>query len=166
MTLTGLVRPVSGNSTECMAQEPRAGEQGRGFSVVADEIRALASRTQESTMEIQKMVTDLQNSAGKASGFMENSQSLSDIAVERAGQAGVSLEQINSAISEMSDMNVQIAAAAEEQSSVAAEISENSNQFSEFLNESPTLSDQVRQASDSMAGVANELSDQLANFKV
>lgn len=144
----------------------RAGEQGRGFAVVADEVRALASRTQESTMEIQKMIADLQNSAGKASGFMEKSQTLSDIAVERAGQAGVSLEQVNSAISKMSDMNVQIAAAAEEQSSVAAEISENSNQFSEFSNESSTLSDQVRQASDSMTVVANELSHQLANFKV
>jgi methyl-accepting chemotaxis protein len=144
----------------------RAGEQGRGFAVVADEVRALASRTQSSTEEIQKMIEELQHSAGEAFDSMEQGKSSAVVAVEHATQAGESLEEVNSAISLMADMNTQIAAAAEEQSAVSGEISENANKLTMFAKDASSLSDQVNASASEMETSAIELSDKLSNFKV
>lgn len=144
----------------------RAGEQGRGFAVVADEVRALASRTQSSTEEIQEMIGVLQNSAGEAFNIMQQGKQAAESAVDNAGQAGQSLASINDAISHMADMNTQIAAAAEEQSAVSGEISENANKLSMYARDASQLSDDVKQAADNMNGMAQSLSQQLANFKI
>ncbi len=144
----------------------RAGEQGRGFAVVADEVRALASRTQSSTEEIQKMIEELQQSAGEAFESMEQGKSSAVVAVEHATHAGESLEEVNSAISLMADMNTQIAAAAEEQSAVSGEISENANKLTMFAKDASALSDQVNASASGMEASAIELSDKLSNFKV
>ena len=144
----------------------RAGEQGRGFAVVADEVRALASRTQSSTEEIQQMIEGLQNSAGEAFDSMEQGKSSAMVAVEHATHAGESLVEVNNAISLMADMNTQIAAAAEEQSAVSGEISENANKLTMFAKEASTLSDQVNASANEMETSAIELSDKLSNFKV
>ncbi len=103
----------------------RAGEQGRGFAVVADEVRTLAQRTAQSTQEIQDMVLRLQSGASEAVKAMQQSNEKSELSVERATAAGKALGDITRAIGRINDMNSQIAAAAEEQSSVAEEINRN-----------------------------------------
>ncbi len=103
----------------------RAGEQGRGFAVVADEVRTLAQRTQESTAEIQELIGRLQEKAERAVEVMENGRSKAEQSVERAAQVGDSLAQITQSIGIINDMNSQIASAAEEQASVTEEINRN-----------------------------------------
>ncbi|NRA85585.1 MAG: methyl-accepting chemotaxis protein, partial [Gammaproteobacteria bacterium] len=103
----------------------RAGEQGRGFAVVADEVRNLAQRTQESTAEIKSMIEILQQSSHSVATVMAQSQDEATMSVEKANLANQSLESISGAIGKITEMNFQIATAAEEQSLVAEEINEN-----------------------------------------
>ncbi|SBS30497.1 Methyl-accepting chemotaxis protein PctB [Marinomonas aquimarina] len=103
----------------------RAGESGRGFAVVADEVRTLASRTQESTTEIRNMIEQLQNGSAAVSNTMTESRATASQAVEKAKYADEALRNISVAIERISDMNIQIASSAQEQSHVAEDISSN-----------------------------------------
>src|SRR5690606_17795522 len=103
----------------------RAGEQGRGFAVVADEVRVLAQRTQQSTGEIQEMIERLQAGIARAVATMNSSREQAQVGVSKVSEAGAALEQIVAAVDQISDMNTQIASAAEEQSAVAEEINRN-----------------------------------------
>ncbi|NOY61711.1 MAG: methyl-accepting chemotaxis protein [Gammaproteobacteria bacterium] len=103
----------------------RAGEQGRGFAVVADEVRTLAQRTQESTREIQQIIETLQNGAERAVAVMEKGHEQSQQSVKQAVVAGEALQSINEMVTNISTLNAQIASAAEEQSAMSEEVNRN-----------------------------------------
>jgi len=144
----------------------RAGEQGRGFSVVADEVRTLASRTQQSTQEIQDMIERLQGATQNAVKAMETGQKEASGSVDQAQRAGESLKSITAAVAEISDMNNHIASAAEEQSLVTEEINQNISKISTISDQSAESSSQVKEASDSMAKLAADLQREVGQFKV
>lgn len=110
----------------------RAGEQGRGFAVVADEVRTLASRTQQSTREIQVLIQRLQNGASQAVAAMEHGSRAAEEGMAQAALTGTALEEIRQAVAILNDLNIQIATATEEQSAVAEEINRNVSNISTF----------------------------------
>ncbi|MGR3022087.1 methyl-accepting chemotaxis protein [Vibrio vulnificus] len=126
----------------------RAGESGRGFAVVADEVRTLASRTQESTTQIRSMIEQLQAGASSVSSVMGESKATTDVAVTHAQQADQALQEIREIMQRITDMNLQIASAAEEQSLVAEEINSNTVRIKDLSTE---VSQLAAQSNDAMA---------------
>lgn len=144
----------------------RAGEQGRGFAVVADEVRTLASRTQQSTGDIQGMLSQLQSGVQHAVTAMGNSEILTNDAVTSASDAGNSLAGINSAVREIADMTTQIATAAEEQSSVTSEIDRNLVQINSLAMNTAEGASKTAQESQRLNQLSIQLRQLVGQFKV
>ena len=144
----------------------RAGEAGRGFAVVADEVRALARRTQESTAQIEQLIGTLQTGAQGAVEVMGQSCSLADRTVEAAQLAGEALQGINAAVSSIQQMNQQIATAAEQQSAVAEEINRSVSNIRDVADQSATATEQTSAASADLARLGADLQAQVARFRL
>ena len=144
----------------------RAGEQGRGFAVVADEVRTLASRTQQSTTDIHGMLSQLQQGVQHAVDAMGSSATMTSEAVTSATEAGQSLTGIGSAVKQISDMTLQIATAAEEQSSVTSEIDKNLVQINSLAMSTAEGASQTAAESQRLNELSIQLRQLLMQFKV
>lgn len=144
----------------------RAGEQGRGFAVVADEVRTLASRTQQSTEDIRNMLNRLQGGVQEAVEAMSSSRELTDEAVAAAGEAGESLENIAEAVQRITNMAIQIASAAEEQSTVTADIDKNMVEINELSSRTSDDAATTAAASERLRQLASSLRELVVRFRV
>ncbi|MHA4977328.1 methyl-accepting chemotaxis protein [Pseudomonas extremorientalis] len=144
----------------------RAGEAGRGFAVVADEVRALAHRTAQSTQEIEKMVAGIQNGTGEAVQSMQQSNQRTQDTLEMARAAGVALEQITQSISLINERNLVIASASEEQAQVSREVDRNLVNIRDLATQSAAGANQTSAASHELSRLAVDLNGMVARFVI
>ncbi|MDB6050718.1 MAG: histidine kinase, region, chemotaxis sensory transducer region: chemotaxis sensory [Pseudomonas sp.] len=144
----------------------RAGEAGRGFAVVADEVRALAHRTQQSTSEIERMIGSIQGGTEQAVNSMRNSTERAESTLNIAKGAGLALDTINMAIVQINERNLVIASAAEEQAQVAREVDRNLVNIRDLSVQSSTGAHQTSAASNELSRLALDLNNMVARFSL
>ncbi|MBY6198606.1 methyl-accepting chemotaxis protein [Vibrio hangzhouensis] len=165
-TIQGISEQTNLLALNAAIEAARAGEAGRGFAVVADEVRNLAQRTQQATVEIQDMISQLQSSATSAVELMEKSVVEAADGVELVTNAGSELDGIVSQVNQINDMNFQIATAAGQQSSVAEEMNQNLTNVRELVEASVVVVTELLETSEMMQNNAAELDSKIQSFKL
>jgi len=143
----------------------RAGDAGRGFSVVADEVRGLAKRVQDSTVDIERIVSNLQSGAAGAVVDMSKAKQMASEASEEAGKSGAALSEIMAAVNRIVDMTTQVASATEQQRATAAEMTQNVEASSSAIDKLTDDIAHVNQSSNSLAEMAEDLNGMVRRFK-
>ncbi|MCL1120834.1 methyl-accepting chemotaxis protein [Shewanella seohaensis] len=163
-TIQGIAEQTNLLALNAAIEAARAGEQGRGFAVVADEVRVLSRRTQDSTQEVHATIETLQRTTAKAVSLMESSQMLAGNSVEDANAAAKALEEITQAVHIISDMAGQIATAAEEQTQVTGEITQNTVAIKDITDEITEAAKSDLTQAQGLKARANDLNAQVATF--
>ena len=169
-SILGVIRGIA-EQTNLLAlnaaiEAARAGEQGRGFAVVADEVRALASKTQDSTGEIQSMIERLEQGAQQAVGVMNESKISGEKTIIQAGTAASSLSEIRNSIGMMNEMNTQIATAASQQSQVSEEVNQNVQRIAESTMQMVEMASSAENACMALAEQCEVLDGLVSQFEV
>ncbi|WP_043312088.1 methyl-accepting chemotaxis protein [Pseudomonas sp. ML96] len=144
----------------------RAGDQGRGFAVVADEVRALAQRTQSSTQEIERMISAIQSASQESVEAMGESSEYAGRSSELANEADSALALISERVSQINEMNLVIASAAEEQAQVAREVDRNLVAIRDIAEQNSTGAHETSVASDQLARLASDLNGMVQRFRL
>lgn len=164
--INGIAEQTNLLALNAAIEAARAGEAGRGFAVVADEVRGLAQRTQESTAQIEELIATLQKGAQDAVHMMDSSSRLAENTLELAHQADTELSAITRTVSEIQAMNMQIATAAEEQSSVAEEINRSVINVNNIADQSASAVEEMAASSADLARLGQSLQDLVSRFRI